>query len=250
MSHAAGIASGRLWLKDTRSRAGVVVSSRIPSCPPMALSEPFWLSLVAGMTIGEGVEEPHPVQERSDEDLMAAVLVGDQAALSALVSRHHAPLLGYLYRVVGGNRPLAEDLVQETLLRLVRQRTYQSGRPFRPWLYTIATNLARDYFKSSAVRQGSMRGWNEDRALLKLRDPKASPEEHALAAEQSGEVRKALAHLGEEYRVVVLLRFYQGFSLQEIAETLRIPLGTVKSRLSVSVHRLRSILTPAQRGAD
>jgi RNA polymerase sigma-70 factor (ECF subfamily) len=188
------------------------------------------------------------VQERSDEDLMAAVLVDDQAALTALVRRHHAPLLGYLYRVVGGERALAEDLAQETLLRLVRQRTYQVGRPFRPWLYTIATNLARDHFKSAAVRQ-SLRGSHEQ-MLLRLRDPKASPEEHALAVEDSDEVRRALGQLGEEYRIVVLLRFYQGFSLQEVAETLRIPVGTVKSRLSVSVHRLRCILAPAQRGPD
>lgn len=180
---------------------------------------------------------------------MAAVLVGDQVALTALVRRHHAPLLGYLYRVVGGDRPLAEDLAQETLLRLVRQRTYQSGRPFRPWLYTIATNLARDHFKSAAVRQ-SLRGGSQEQALLRLSDPKASPEEHALAVHESDEVRRALAQLGEEYRVVVLLRFYQGFSLQEIAETLRIPLGTVKSRLSVSVHRLRSILAPGEIGPE
>jgi RNA polymerase sigma-70 factor (ECF subfamily) len=180
---------------------------------------------------------------------MAAVLGGDQAALTALVSRHHAPLLGYLYRVVGGDRSLAEDLVQETLLRLVRQRTYQSGRPFRPWLYAIATNLARDYFKSAFVRQ-RLRGVNQEQALLHLRDPTASPEERALVTLQGGEVRRALAQLGEKYRVVVLLRFYQGFSLQEIADTLRIPVGTVKSRLSVSVHRLRSILAAAGRGAD
>jgi RNA polymerase sigma-70 factor, ECF subfamily len=190
------------------------------------------------------------LQEITDEDLMASVVVGDQAALTVLVGRHHGPLLGYLYRAVGGDRSLAEDLVQETLLRLVRQQTYQSGRPFRPWLYAIATNLVRDYFKSSAVRQRGWGGWNQEQALLQLSDPKASPEEHTLAAERSGEVRRALAQLGEEYRVVILLRFYQGFTLQEIAETLRIPVGTVKSRLSVSVHRLRSVLAPAQRGAD
>lgn len=83
------------------------------------------------------------MQERSDEQLMAAVMAGDQVALAALVTRHHAPLLGYLYRLVGGDRPLAEDLVQETLLHVLRQRTCQSDRPFKPWLYTIATNLAR-----------------------------------------------------------------------------------------------------------
>ncbi len=178
------------------------------------------------------------MQERSDEQLMAAVMAGDQVALAALVTRHHAPLLGYLYRLVGGDQQLAEDLVQETLLHVLRQRTYQAARPFKPWLYAIATNLARDYFKSAAVR------------LLHLYDSAPSPEERVLAAEQGSEVRAALAQLREEYRVVVVLRFYQGFSLQEIAATLHIPLGTVKSRLSVGVHRLRTVLAPAQKGVD
>ena len=189
------------------------------------------------------------MQERSDEQLMTAVMAGDQVALAALVTRHHAPLLGYLYRLVGGDRQLSEDLVQETLLHVLRQRTYQAARPFKPWLYTIATNLARDYFKSAAVRQCWREGDSEE-ALLHLYDSAPDPEEHALAAEQGSEVRAALAQLREEYRVVLLLRFYQGFSLQEIAETLHIPLGTVKSRLSVGVHRLRAVLTPVQKGVD
>lgn len=180
---------------------------------------------------------------------MAAVMASDQAALAELVMRHHAPLLGYLYRLVGGDRPLAEDLVQETLLHVLRQRTYQSGRPFKPWLYRIATNLAHDYFKSAAVRQRE-RGENEAQSLLALYDRAPGPEERALASERGDEVRAALARLGEEYRIVLLLRFYQGFSLQEIAETLHIPLGTVKSRLSVGVHRLRAMLTPIQEGVD
>jgi RNA polymerase sigma-70 factor (ECF subfamily) len=189
------------------------------------------------------------MQERSDEQLMAAVQVGDQVALAELVTRHHGPLLGYLYRLVGGDRQLSEDLVQETLLRVLRQGTYQPARPFKPWLYTIATNLARDHFKSAAVRQG-WRGGDEEKTLLHLYDSPPGPEERALAAEQDCEVRAAIAQLREEYRIVVVLRFYQGFSLQEIAETLHIPLGTVKSRLSVGVHRLRAVLAPVQKGVD
>ena len=100
----------------------------------------------------EGVSKPRTVQERSDEELMAAVMSGDQSALTLLVGRYHATLLGYLYRLVGGDRPLAEDLVQETLLRVLQQRTYRSDRPFKPWVYTIATNLAKDHMKSAAVR--------------------------------------------------------------------------------------------------
>jgi RNA polymerase sigma-70 factor (ECF subfamily) len=99
------------------------------------------------------------------------------------------------------------------------------------------------------VRQRWREG-DEEEALLHLYESKPSPEEHALAVEQSSEVRAALAQLREEDRVVMLLRFYQGFSLQEIAETLHIPLGTVKSRLSVGVHRLRTVLDPVQKGVD
>ena len=189
------------------------------------------------------------MQEKSDEQLMTAVMGGDQVALAALAARHHAPLLGYLYRLAGGDEQLAEDLVQETLLHVLRQRTYQSHRPFKPWLYAIATNLTRDYFKSAAVRQCWREGDAEE-ALLSLDDSAPGPEERALAPEQGSEIRAALAQLGEEYRVVLLLRFYQGFSLQEIAETLHIPLGTVKSRLSVGVHRLRAVLAPVQKGVD
>jgi RNA polymerase sigma-70 factor (ECF subfamily) len=189
------------------------------------------------------------MQERSDEQLMTAVMAGDQVALAALVTRHYAPLLGYLYRLVGGDRQLAEDLVQETLLHVLRQRTYQASRPFKPWLYMIATNLVRDYFKSAAVRTSRREG-DEEEALLHLYDSEPGPEERALASEQGSEVRAALTQLGEEYRAVVVLRFYQGFSLQEIAQTLHIPLGTVKSRLSVGVHRLRCMLDRVQKGVD
>jgi RNA polymerase sigma-70 factor, ECF subfamily len=189
------------------------------------------------------------MQERSDELLIAAVMAGDQVAFATLVTRHHAPLLGYLYHLVGEDRPLAEDLVQETLLHVLRQRTYPADRPFKPWLYTIATNLARDHFKSAAVRQ-RWRSGDAEEALLNLHDRAPGPEERALAAEQGREVQAALAQLSEEYRVVVLLRFYLGFSLQEIAQTLQIPLGTVKSRLSVGVHRLRTVLALVQEGVD
>src|SRR5215469_1245371 len=215
-----------------------------------ALANLLGISLVPGnSTPLKGVARPRPMQERSDEQLMIAVMAGDQLALAALVTRHHSPLLGYLYRLVGGDQQLSEDLVQETLLHVLRQRTYQADRPFKPWLYMIATNLARDHFKSATVRR-SRRSGDEEEALLHLEDREPGPEERALVAEQGSEVRAALTQLGEEYRVVVVLRFYQGFSLQEIAEVLHIPLGTVKSRLSVGVHRLRTILAPVHEGVE
>jgi len=175
-----------------------------------------------------------------DEELMARVARGDREALVALVERYNAPLLGYLYRLVGGDRALAEDLAQETFVRLLRPAGYQPGRAFRPWLYAIATNLARDHAKSATVRRQAT-PVSED-ALLALCDRSPSPEEQALRAEDASRIATAVGALGSEYREVILLRFYHGLSLAEIAEALAIPLGTVKSRLSVGVRRLRALL--------
>ena len=88
-----------------------------------------------------------------DENLMLGIQQGNRGDLSALVERHHSPLLGFLYRMTGGDRSLAEDMVQETLLRLLRSiDQYQYPRPFKPWLYTIATNLVRDHYKRAEIR--------------------------------------------------------------------------------------------------
>jgi RNA polymerase sigma-70 factor, ECF subfamily len=186
--------------------------------------------------------------DESDEQLMAAVLRGDRAALGVLVERHHGPVLGYLYRLTGG-RQLAEDLAQETFLALLRDSkaaTYAPERPFKPWLYAIATNLARDHFKSASVRHAA---GEPEEALLTLHDDAPGPEERAIAADEGSRVAAAISRLGEEYRVALLLRFYQGLSLQEIAGAMRIPLGTVKSRLSVGTRRLRELLASMEEGA-
>jgi len=169
---------------------------------------------------------------------MAKVMAGEVVALTPLVERHYNPLLGYLYRLTNGNRSLAEDLVQETFVQLLRQSSYRPERPFKPWLYTIATNLARDYFGSSSHKASS----KEAEALPEIVDISPGPEELALAREKGQIVAEAISSLAEEYRATLLLRFYNGFSLQEIAETLTIPLGTVKSRLSVGTHQLRKLL--------
>ncbi len=170
---------------------------------------------------------------------MVQVMAGDEMALSLLVERHHSPLLGYLYRFCNGDRALAEDLVQESFIRILRQVSYQPGRPFKPWLYTIATNLARDHFKSATVRHSAP---VDEEQLAQLLDNAPGPEDRVLSVEKGSDVAAALTQLGPEYRAAIILRFYNGLSLQEIAQTLNIPLGTVKSRLSVGTHRLRELL--------
>ena len=190
------------------------------------------------------------MDQLSDEVLMGEVMGGKTIALAMLVERYHAPLLGYLYRLAHGDRPLAEDLVQETFLNILQQRGYQVGRPFRPWLYAIATNRARDHFKSASAHRVVRQTDDVDDDALQGFDESSSPEAILLALEQGDEINAMLNRLSEEYRVTLLLRFYQGMSLQEIADTLQVPLGTVKSRLSVGARQLRKLLSPMKEGVE
>lgn len=203
----------------------------------------------------------------SDEQLMAEVAAsgpGGRSALTILVQRHHAPLLGFLYRMVGGDRALAEDLTQETFARVIRvsvgssgysatpagNGAYDRGRPFKPWLYAIATNIVRDHFKSAAIRHSAAQSGAPDGEFgapgdgdeSAMADGRPGPEEIALAREQGQEIAAAIQQIAPEYRAAILLRFYGELSLQEIAEALDIPIGTVKSRLSVGCRRLRDLL--------
>jgi RNA polymerase sigma-70 factor, ECF subfamily len=188
---------------------------------------------------------PYPDQvSLSDEELMSAVMAGDAASLRRLVERYHAPLLGFFFRLLHGDRAGAEDCVQETFLRLLQQRTYRPDRTFKPWLYAVAANLGRDRGRERA-RTPAMA---PEEALAALPDSGPQPAELAEAREESRRVAAALSLLSEEYRMTLILRYYHDLTLQDIAETLGVPLGTVKSRLTVGTRRLRALLDPtAQR---
>jgi RNA polymerase sigma-70 factor (ECF subfamily) len=174
----------------------------------------------------------------TDEELVEALMAGDGAALRPLVERHHAGLLGFLYRMVAGDRGLAEDLVQDTFVRVIRQRTYISGRPFKPWLYSIAANLVRDHYR----RREPLAGGAGDEGMASVVDPRPGPEAGALAAERRDAVLDAVGRLGHDYRAALMLRFFHDMSLQQVAEALDIPVGTVKSRLNAGARKLRALL--------
>lgn len=176
----------------------------------------------------------------NDEVLVERIRLGDQAALTTLVERHHAPLLGYLFRLTNSHPALAEDLAQETFIRFLQNITgFQSGRPFKPWLYTIATNLARDHFRRLETRQTE--AWSD---ILEEKSSRyeAEPEPTFLKQENNERVAAAVQQLNQAQREVLLLRFYNELSLEEIARSLDLPLGTVKSRLFNAIRQLQKTL--------
>lgn len=171
---------------------------------------------------------------RSDEDLARGIQRGNTADLAWLVERHHSLLLGFLYRMTGGDRALAEDLAQEAFIRVLRSiGQYQHPRPFKPWLYRIATNLARDYYKQAEMRHTiSMPERSPDTTT-------EAPEAALLLDNEAGQVAAAIGCLPDHQRETIILRYYQDLSLAEIADVLGVPVGTVKSRLSLGLKQLR-----------
>lgn len=167
----------------------------------------------------------------TDEQLMARIVSGDSGALRPLVERYQEPLHGYLFRMLDGDSGIAEDCVQETFLRLIKPRKYDDGQSFKPWVYRIATNVAIDQIRKRKPM------WLREsfEAASELRGPEAVVER----AEATVAIRTALKQLPEDSRTVLMLRFYGDLSLQEIADALEIPLGTVKSRLFTAGQRMR-----------
>jgi RNA polymerase sigma-70 factor, ECF subfamily len=173
----------------------------------------------------------------SDEQLAQGIQDGRAEDLSALVERHHAPLLGFLYRLTGGDRALAEDLVQETFLRVLANiGSYRPARLFKPWLYAIAVNLARDHYKQAEFRRTE--------AMPDRLDPPMTftPESEILAVQKAEQVKTAMNSLPALQREAILLRYLHEFSLLEMAQALHVPVGTVKSRLSLGLKRLKEKL--------
>jgi RNA polymerase sigma-70 factor (ECF subfamily) len=185
--------------------------------------------------------------ECSDEELLSQFCLGKTEAFGVLIRRYERELYGYLQRYLG-DKDLAEDVFQNTFLQLyTKSGKYESGRPVRPWLYTIATHQAIDALRRNgrhqavsldAAREELPEG--ETRALIDLvegRNP--GPLDQAQGDERRDRVRASVEKLPEFLRQVILLAYYQGLKYREIAEILDIPVGTVKSRLHAALVRLQ-----------
>lgn len=191
-------------------------------------------------------------RERTDEELVADYRRGDSPAFELLIRRHHDDLMRFLVRLVG-NRTVAEDAFQETFLQVhVSAETFDTTRRFKPWLFTIAANKGRDALRRSARRRtldlsapiGGGRGGAENHDgsgsgaktyvdLMEVDVPQPGAAMDDL--ERSQLVQRAVDELPWSLREILLLAYFQRMSYNQIADSLNIPLGTVKSRLHSAV---------------
>lgn len=189
--------------------------------------------------------DPTPRSELSDltdEQLIERYRRGLDEALNELIRRYRLELFHFLIRFTG-DRATAEDIFQEAFLQVhLSADTFDTARRFKPWLFTIAANKARDHRRKMARRPAAELSapiggdGGEGQTFLDLMQGDiAMPDERLAQEERRERVQQAVQAMPDHLREILLMAYFQQFPYAEIAETLQIPLGTVKSRLHTAV---------------
>lgn len=186
--------------------------------------------------------DPTALEDLSDEQLLGRHRGGDPGAIEVLIERYRLELYHFLARFLG-DRAAAEDIFQEAFIQVhISAGTFDTSRRFKPWLFTIAANKARDHLRKNkrqkTVSLSAMVDKHQDggRAFIDLLEADLPmPGEKAQQKETGEIVRHVVASLPEHLREVLLLAYFNKMAYREIAENLGIPLGTVKSRLHAAV---------------
>ncbi len=166
-----------------------------------------------------------------DAQCMARVAAGDHRAFEEIVIRHQKMLLNFFARM--GAQSECEDLVQNTFIQLYQYRDrYQATAKFTTFLHVLAYRVWADLGRKKMRRE---------KLAVFLRVAAETTETASEEPESGMDVQAALDKLSPKLREVVVLHFYQGLPYQEIADVLKIPLGTVKSRLNLAINALREI---------
>jgi len=173
--------------------------------------------------------------ETTESSLIERARAGDVDAFARLVTEHRAVALRVAYAIAG---PDAEDATQEAFIKAYRNLDrFRTQSAFRPWLLAIVTNEARNG-RRSAGRRGNL----ALRVAARREGHVASAEDEAVRSAGRQVLLDAVATLGDRDREIVALRFFAGLSEAEMATALDVPAGTVKSRLSRALARLRTAL--------
>jgi RNA polymerase sigma-70 factor (ECF subfamily) len=166
------------------------------------------------------------MQDAIDSALIHRTRNGETEAFGEIVKRYQQSVFNVCYRLLGNHRD-AEDLTQNTFIRVYRRlHTYDSKRPFGPWIRKIATNLCLNFFQQRTDIIPF-----EERHHQPTPNKRTTPEEIYNKTEQAETLHQAIINLPPKHRVMIELRHYQELSYQEIAETLNIPVSDVKSYL-------------------
>jgi RNA polymerase sigma-70 factor (ECF subfamily) len=182
------------------------------------------------------------LHSQSDSHLLECYRRGEEAAFREIVSRYKHSLYAFLRRFVN-QQDIVEDVFQETFLQLYTSReSFDTERPLRPWLFTIAANKAKDALRKiqrqATMSLGTMADAgdvSQDDVVNILTSYETTPEEEVSKDETAVRVRQIITDMPDNLREILLLAYFEQFSYKHIAQILSIPIGTVKSRLHTAV---------------
>lgn len=184
-----------------------------------------------------------------DADVVALALEGRDAAHRELIARYERPVFSLVFRMVR-DRELAEDLTQDTFVKVLSHLDrYNADFKFSSWLFKIANNVAIDHLRRRQLDTVSMDGSPHamtadavEASRFDIADDAESALDEMEARELGSVIERAIATLRPEYRSCIMLRHVEGRSYEEIATTLDLPLGTVKTYIHRARHELRRAL--------
>jgi RNA polymerase sigma-70 factor (ECF subfamily) len=185
--------------------------------------------------------------EKTDEELLASARQGDEEAFAAFLRRHTANVHRWMVRAVGEED--ADDMTQDVFLKAYRGLArFRGEAPPRAWLAAIADNAVKNRYRARGRFRRVFAGSSDARPELDPPETGAGPEEAARTGESRRLVTEALKLLAPEFRMPVVLRDIEEWSYEEIAVSLTLPVGTVKSRIARGRGQLKEILTPLLTG--
>lgn len=185
-----------------------------------------------------GLFRTDPV-DLSDERLMELVARGQESAFAVLYDRYRRKLLTYFHRMLWQDRERARDFMQELFTKLAqRPESYQPGRPFRTWLYSVANNMCKNEYRRTATRTAALPG-------LKAAGNHAVEAEGGIHMDREtfrARLEDELDRLDPDHKAAFVMRYEEDMAIKEIAAIFGISEGTVKSRLFYTVRKLAAAL--------
>ncbi|MBM4188409.1 MAG: sigma-70 family RNA polymerase sigma factor [Gemmatimonadetes bacterium] len=192
---------------------------------------------------------PGSLRDKTDQDVVALAKEGEEEAYRELIRRYERPVFSLIFRMVR-NRELAEDLSQETFVKVLN--AVQSYRPefkFSSWVFKIANNAAIDHIRKRELDTLSLEGSPHadtpeliEATALQISERGESQLDEVANRELGGTIERAIEVLRPEYRACIMLRHVEGRTYEEIAEILNLPLGTVKTYIHRARNELRILL--------
>ncbi len=184
------------------------------------------------------------LQGMSDQELLSCYLAGGKEAISQLIERHRARLYDYIYMMVK-DRELADDILQETLVKAVKvidSGRYKDSGKFLSWVMRIAHNQVIDHFRAEKQNKSVNEASAGYDILGSQRLSEGSIEDRLVGEQIEADLRRLVEELPEEQREVIKLRYWVGLSFKEIAEHTEVSINTALGRMRYALINLRRLI--------